>query len=75
MTGGKVAQRGLSIFIAFLPQRRTQAALVGENKVGEARFMCASDAFWCEIPRDPYMVKAERECEAEGSDLLSLSGS
>lgn len=31
--------------------------------------MCASAAFWCEIPRDPYMVKAERECEAEGSGI------
>lgn len=27
------------------------------------RWLC----FWCEIPRDPYMVKAKRECEAEGS--------
>lgn len=31
--GGKVAQRGLSYFIAFLPRRRKQAALLGENKV------------------------------------------
>lgn len=32
-----------------------------------AAFLCALAVFWCEIPRDPYMVKAKRECEAEGS--------
>lgn len=30
-------------------------------------FLCALAVFWCEIPRDPYMVKAKREREAEGS--------
>lgn len=32
-----------------------------------AAFFCALAVFWCEIPLDPYMVKAKRECEAEGS--------
>lgn len=32
-------------------------------------FLRVLAVFWCEIPQDPYMVKAkkERECEAEGS--------
>lgn len=37
------------------------------NSGGRCIFVCVGLCFWCEIPRDPYMVKAKRECEAEGS--------
>lgn len=34
-----------------------------------AAFLCSLEVFWCKIPRDPYMVKAKRECEAQGKPI------
>lgn len=51
--------------------------LVGEDFFGAVRvaaFLCALAVFWCEIPRDPYMVKAKGECEAEASAICYHSG-
>lgn len=42
--------------------------VVGENLFREVRpciFVCLAMFLW-EIPQHPYMVKAKRECEAEG---------
>jgi len=44
--------------------------LVGVDLFGAvcaAAFLSALAVFWCKIPRHPYMVKAKRECKAEGS--------
>lgn len=38
-----------------------------------AAFSSALAVFWCEIPRAPYMVKAKRECEAQGSVICYRS--
>lgn len=41
---------------------------MGENLLAAVRvaaFLCELAVFWWEIPRDPYMVKAKWECEAE----------
>lgn len=67
-----VKKSGLSVFIAFLFQggektTTTKSNSGGRKSIRSGAFLCALAVFWCEVPRAPYMVKAERECEAEGS--------
>lgn len=48
-------------------KKAEQTGLREPRAVRLAAFLCALAVFWCEIPWDPYMVKAKSECEAEGS--------
>lgn len=65
----------LRLFLREREKSNNKKQVLGgrEGEVRSGAFLCALAVFWCAGPRDPYMVTAEGECEAEGSALLSLS--